>query len=195
MIRINSLKNLYFFKILSEGIGRSIGVNLLWTIFGSVFTQLLTLVTFYFVARILNVREYGEFALVRSTIFMFTIFVGYSLGITATKCVAEYNNTDDEKTGKIAGLTLKIAFFAGIIIGLCVLIFAPYISIYSFNSNYLTQELRISSIILFFSSLNGALNGILAGFKSFKIIAKINFFSSFILAPSGNKIIDSTFIK
>lgn len=181
MIRINSLKNLYFFKILSEGIGRSIGVNLLWTIFGSIFTQLLTLVTFYFVARILNVSEYGEFALVRSTIFMFTIFVGYSLGITATKCVAEYNNTDNEKTGKIVGLTLKIAFFAGLIIGLFVLIFAPYISIYSFNSNYLTQELRISSIILFFSSLNGALNGILAGFKCFKIIAKINFFSSFII--------------
>ena len=64
------------------------------------------LITYFYrsqdnIAKILDVKEYGEFAIVRSTIFMFTIFVGYSLGITATKCIAEFLATDNEKTGKI----------------------------------------------------------------------------------------------
>lgn len=178
MFKVNSISESYFGKILVEGIGKNIGKNVLWTIFGSVFTQILTLVTFYFIAKILDVKEYGEFAIVRSTIFMFTIFVGYSLGITATKCIAEFLLIDNEKIGKIIGITLQVSFIAGLTIGLIVFIFAPFISFYSFNSNYLTEELRISSVVLFFSSLNGSLNGILAGFKSFKLIAKINFCTS-----------------
>lgn len=175
---LNSIKESNIAKILLNGIGKSIGINVLWTILGSVFTQILTLATFYFIAKILDVKEYGEFAIVRSTIFMFTIFVGYSLGITATKCIAEFLATDNEKTGKIIGVTLKVSFIVGFIISLTVLICAPFISVYSFNSSSLIEELRISSFVLFFSSLNGSLNGILAGFKSFKLIAKINFCAS-----------------
>ncbi len=134
---LNSIKESNIAKILLNGIGKSIGINVLWTILGSVFTQILTLATFYFIAKILDVKEYGEFAIVRSTIFMFTIFVGYSLGITATKCIAEFLATDNEKTGKIIGVTLKVSFIVGFIISLTVLICAPFISVYSFNSSSL----------------------------------------------------------
>ncbi len=163
---------LAFFK--NSNIGSSIGKGVLWTIFGSVFNQVLTLATFYFVAKILDVKAYGEFAIVRSTIFMFTIFVGYSLGITATKCIAEYQENDKEKTGKIIGITLLVSLLAGALVALSVFFFASSISTYSFNSQNVSDELRISSIVLFFSSINGCLSGILAGFKSFNVIAKIN---------------------
>jgi O-antigen/teichoic acid export membrane protein len=178
---LNAARKDHFFFLKNSHIGSSISKGVLWTIFGSVFNQVLTLVTFYFVAKILNVKSYGEFAIVRSTIFMFTIFVGYSLGITATKCIAEFQESDKEKTGKIVGITLLVSLCAGALIALVVFLFASSIATYSFNSDNVSDELKISSIVLFFSSLNGALSGILAGFKSFNLIAKINIYTSILM--------------
>ncbi|TYB69456.1 oligosaccharide flippase family protein [Bizionia saleffrena] len=145
-----------------------------WSILGAVFSKGLVFLSWIIVARILGSEGYGQFGIVRSTVLMFTSFAGFSLGITASKHVAEFLNTDKEKTGRILGLTMSFGFFMGIIVGVLFYLLAPWLATETLNAPEITNELRIGALILFFSALNGAQMGALQGFMSFKRIAKIS---------------------
>jgi O-antigen/teichoic acid export membrane protein len=135
------------------------------------------------VARILGSEGYGQFGILRSTVLMFTSFAGYSLGITASKHVAECLNSDKEKTGRILGLTVGFGVLMGLLVGIVFYLLSPWLALKTLNAPEITGELRIGAFILFFSSLNGAQMGALQGFMSFKRIAKINVIQAIISFP------------
>lgn len=145
-----------------------------WSILGAIFSKGLVFLSWVIVARILGSEGYGQFGIVRSTVLMFTSFAGFSLGITASKHVAEFLNIDKQKTGRILGLTMSFGFLMGIIVGVIFYLLAPWLATETLNAPEITNELRIGALILFFSALNGAQMGALQGFMSFKRIAKIS---------------------
>jgi len=154
-------------------IQRRITSSVFWSLTGAVVSQTLQIFISIFVARILGLEEFGELGIIRSTISMFTVFAGFGLGLTATKYVAEFKVKDKEKAGKVIGLTTLFAVAAGFVIAIIILAFAPFIGETMLVTPHLVDELRLSAVILFVSTINGSLTGALYGFEAFRLIAKI----------------------
>jgi O-antigen/teichoic acid export membrane protein len=119
--------------------------------------------------------SFGELGIINSTIGMVGVFAGFGLGMTATKYIAEFRDRDKERTGRILGLSQVTAISFGSIMALVLLIAAPIISVKFLNAPHLVNELRLGCVLLLLNALAGAQNGALAGFESFRIIAKISF--------------------
>jgi O-antigen/teichoic acid export membrane protein len=170
-------------RIEDSDIGNRIAKGAFWSLTGSVVSQGLILLASIVVARILGKTEYGEFGMIRSTINMFTVFAGFGLGITATKFIAEFRIKDKIKTERIIGLTTIFAAITGGIISITILITALFLAEKTINAPQLVNEIRLGAVMIFFSSLNGAYTGTLAGFESFKTIAKVNLISGILAFP------------
>ena len=170
-------------KIEKSDIGSRIANGFFWSLSGSVISQSLVLLASIVVARILGITKYGELGIIRSTVTVFSVFAAFSLGLAATKYISEFVNKDKIKSGKIIFITSFFSFISGALIAIIAMILAPFLAEEMFNAPQLVNEIRISAIILFFSALNGAQTGILAGFEAFKRIAKINLYSGILAFP------------
>ncbi len=157
--------------------------GMFWSVAGAVISRALLLVASIVIARILGRDVYGEFGIIRSTVEMFLIFAGFSLGMTAVKYVAEYKEVDPDRTGRIIAFSILFAGVTGLLVMIGILIFAPLIASNSINAPHLAGELRIGAVILFINALNGALIGALTGFEAFKAIAKVNLQAGLISFP------------
>jgi len=142
-----------------------------WTVAGNATVAILAIVLSILVARLLGREGFGELAMIRSTVEIFGIFAGFGLGLTATKYISEFKIKDEHKAGRIIGVTNILAVLTGFSAALLLMVFAKSISNNIINAPHLTTELRISAILLFFSTIGGAQYGSLAGFEAFKIMA------------------------
>jgi O-antigen/teichoic acid export membrane protein len=145
-----------------------------WSIAGSIISRSLTLCSTIIVARILGKAVYGELGMIQSTIGMFGVFAGFSLGLTATKHVAELRQIDPERVGRIIGITNLFSAVSGGLMAICLFMSASWLSETTINAPHLDGTLRIGSLVLFISALNGAQTGTLSGFEAFRTIARIN---------------------
>lgn len=172
-----------FEKVQNSEIGSRIAIGVFWSFLGAVISRGSMLLAAILVARVLGKEQYGELGMIRSTINMFVVFAGFGLGLTATKYVAEFRESDKIKTGKIIGLSTIFAGLSGGLISLIILIFAPYLAENTINAPHLVLELRLGAVMLFFSALNGAQTGVLSGFEAFKAIARVNLISGVVAFP------------
>ncbi len=155
-----------------------------WSFLSALISKVLIFGSWILVARILGSNSYGQFGIIRSTVIMFTTFSGFSLGITASKHVAEFMGLDAKnRVGDILGLTIIFGIFMGLIIGIVFYLLAPWLATNTLNSPDMAGELRICAVILFFSALNGAQIGGLQGFGAFKSLAIINILLSLLSVP------------
>jgi O-antigen/teichoic acid export membrane protein len=154
-----------------------------WALSGSVISKGFSLIATIIIARILGKLHYGELGIIQSTITMFTAFAGFGLGVTSTKYVAELRDNDPVKAGSIIASSNLVAGIFGFLITILFVILAPVISSDLLKAPGLSNEMRIGAIILFFSAVNGAQTGAMAGFENFKGIAKINVASGLITFP------------
>lgn len=157
--------------------------NVFWTLSSSIISKLLTLTSLLVTARILGQEDYGALGMIRSTTLTFASFAGLGLGLTATRFVAEYKNTQPEKAQKIIGLTYTFALASGFFCFIVFFFISDTISGDLMNRPELSQEIKISSFILFFSTLIGAQTGISSGLESFKSIALTNLIAGIISLP------------
>jgi len=170
-------------RIETSEIGYRIAKGAFWSLAGAVISRALMLVASIFVARILGKTGFGELGIIQATVGMFGVFAGFGLGLTATKHVAEFRQSDPERAGRIIGLSGLVAMATGGLMALGLLIFAPWLAEHTINAPHLAGVLRIAAIILFISALNGAQTGALSGFEAFRTIAYVNFFVGLLSFP------------
>ena len=145
----------------------------LWSLAGSVISRGLMMAAWVLVARVLGKETYGEFGIIRSTVNMFTVFAGFGLGLTATKYIAEFRNSDPHRAGRVMALSGLFAAISGGVIALGLGIFAPWLAQASLNAPHLANPLRLGALMLLLTAMNGAQTGALAGFDAFKAIAVV----------------------
>ena len=139
-----------------------------WTLLGTFIARGLSLIALIFVARLLGVEEFGKFSILQSTIIMIGTFSGMGIGMTATKFVAEYRHSDSERAGRVIALCEVINFITGLIFSLVVFFLSPYLANHVLGDQSLEILLQISSVYLFFITLDSAQNGTIAGLEAFK---------------------------
>jgi O-antigen/teichoic acid export membrane protein len=154
-----------------------------WSIVGTIILNIFGLISTIITARLLGISTYGEYAIIQSTVGLFSILAGLGLGLTATKYIGEYRAKDHEKVLRIITVSVALAIISGSILSVILLIFAPFLSIHILHSPDLAVSLQLSAGLLFLGALNGAILGILSGFSEFKKIALINMFVGIITIP------------
>jgi O-antigen/teichoic acid export membrane protein len=139
-----------------------------WTTVGSIVGQGVIAVGSVILARILGKEGFGRYGMLQSTIGMFSVFAGLSMGYVASKHVAESVVTDKDKTGRIIGLSLLAAAIGGLVVSVALGIGAQPFSRRFLGSDDLAGALRIATPILLFGVVSGVQRGVLAGLEQFR---------------------------
>jgi len=146
----------------------------LWVTIANVAYRGMLMLAMMMVARILGKEEYGQLGIIQSSITMFEAIAALGMGITATKHIAEYRNSDKYKVSRVITLTRVTTFVTGVFFGVVIYLIAPQMSTTMLGSGELTEFVRISALILFFNAISGGRVGILAGFEAYRAMALIN---------------------
>ena len=154
-----------------------------WSLAGAVITRSLGLLSSIILARILGKEVFGEYGMIQNTVGAFGIFAGVGLGMTATRYVATYCKTDQQRAGRIIVLSSFVSWIVGGISAIILYVFAPLIATKVINAPHLVSQLRIGTLLLMLGGINGAQAGALTGLESFRCIAKINLIAGFLNFP------------
>jgi len=156
----NSLKNKFIYGIF-------------WNLISAMASQGFPLIAAIITARLLGTFGFGQLGMINSTIILFSTFAGLGLGITSTKYIAQFHQTDPERTGRIMGLTNLFGIISGALMSIILFIIAPWLATNMLAAPNLVNELRIVSLLLLFNTLVGIQSGTIAGFGAFKNLARI----------------------
>jgi O-antigen/teichoic acid export membrane protein len=158
-------------RIKNSPTGQRIADGLFWSITGSITSKIFGLIALVLAARILEVKVFGEFELVRSTANMLIVFSAFGMGTTATKYISEFLVTDKERVGRILGMNYLFTIFSAVFFALLFYIFTPFLCEHVANVPHLVKEMRFGSILLVLVTFTMLQSGILAGFQDFRGLA------------------------
>jgi O-antigen/teichoic acid export membrane protein len=144
-----------------------------WTVAGSIVGQGGSFAGSVVAARVLGKEAYGQVALVQSTVVALSSLACLGLGVTATKYVSQYRQSDPEKAGRILGLSSIVALIAALCFSAFFILAAPSLVIPGTRSAPDVAVVRLGAVFLFFTTLNGYQMGAMAGLEAFRSIAAI----------------------
>ena len=144
-----------------------------WSMAATVVAQGSTLVASLLAARILGADDYGRLAMVNATTGMLGIFAGLGLGLTATKAAAELRGSDAPRLARILALLDRCVLVSGVGVTLLMVAFAPVLATTVLGAPELAPLLRVGALMLLFNEIAGVQTGVLAGFESFRDVARI----------------------
>jgi O-antigen/teichoic acid export membrane protein len=145
-----------------------------WSFAGSVAAQGAALAASIPVARLLGPDSYGALGIIQSTLLMFAIFSGPTLGLTATRYIAEFRAKDPDRASRVIGFTTLVAIGGSAAVSLILYCGAEWIATNALSRPMLGNDVRMAAVALLLNGINGAQLGILAGFEAFRSIAQVN---------------------
>jgi O-antigen/teichoic acid export membrane protein len=126
------------------------------------------------VSRLIGRTGMGQLGIVQSTVGMFSVLASMSLGLTATKHVAEHRIGAPALVGETIGLLSLISWTSGAVMTVIVLFLSPWLATHTLAAPELEPQLKCGSLLLLLGVVNGVQTGVLSGFEAFKCIARIN---------------------
>ena len=170
-------------RVKGSPLARRITAGAFWVMFGSVFAKGFGFLATILTARILEVKTFGEFELIRSTANMFLVFMAYGAGTTATKYISEYLATDKERTERIISLNYLFTIIAGGLVTLTFYLLSPFLCKYIVNAPHLVREMQFGAVLLILVTFINMQSGILAGFQDFRGLAWTETITGFFKVP------------
>lgn len=170
-------------KIINSNNGGLISDSL-WAVMGNGIGSFLLLVAGIIIARILGKDLYGEYGMVKTTMFNIAAFSTFGLGYTATKFVSEFFQRDKRCIRDVVKKSLLITLFSSTLLCLALFIFASPLSVF-INAPELEAPFRFLGIIMICRAMATTSGAICAGFKDFKNVGIINILSGLSLLLFG----------
>lgn len=138
-----------------------------WAVSGNGIGNFLMLLSGILIARFLGKDLYGEYGIVKSTMFLMALFATFGLGDTSTKYIAEYLQRDVTQIRNIIKASLRIVFFfSG---GMCLLLMVSAEALAEFAKvPHMAVAFRFLGVIIIFRALNTVGAGLLGGFKDYR---------------------------
>lgn len=162
----------------------SLAKDSFWAVFGNGLGNFLLLIGGIIIARLLGKDLYGEYGVVKTTMFYIAGFATFGLGYTSTKFVAEYLKTAKEHVLSIIKASIGITLITSTLLCCILILFSTNLAKY-INEPSLANAFRYLGIIIVFKALSQTGNGILAGLKKFRSLGINNIISGFTLLVSG----------
>lgn len=170
-------------RIRTSPVAHRLAHGVFWSLAGAVISRLSTLVAFILAARVLGKEGFGQLGGVQSTIGMLAVFGGLSLGLAATKHVAEFREVDPIRAGHIVALTRALGTLSGALVAVILYIFADPLALSVLGGAELASPLRLAACLVFLGAVTGVQTGILAGLESFRAIATVNLVTGILCIP------------
>lgn len=139
-------------------------------------------------ARLLGLERFGQLSILYNTTMTFHVVASLGLIMTATKLVAELHQKDKARTGRIIALCHYVALLSGSLVGLLMLLGAPWIAADILNDPALASGVRLTALLLLMQVLADSMLGINLGFLAFRGLFAVNTISgvcSFVLLIIG----------
>ena len=151
--------------------GGRLARGVFWSLTGGVCSRVLLLTGSVLVTRLLGAKDFGVLSVVQNTAGMFGTLALFGLGVTATKYVAEFRDSDPTKAGRIIVLCSVMSWMTGALAGALLALFAPWVAAGVFGVPEATEQVRIAGLLAVMFSANSAQLGVLSGFEAFKLAA------------------------
>ncbi len=148
-----------------------------WAVFGNGLGNALLLLAGIIIARFLGKDLYGEYGLVKTTMFHVAAFATFGLGFTSTKFIAEYVRKDESSLRSIIKASLSITLLFSSL--MCLLLFGFANILADFISEpRLAISFRFLGLVIIFRAINTTSFGLLGGFKAYQKVGINNIVSS-----------------
>lgn len=151
-----------------------------WSVFGNGIGNVILLVTSMLVARMLKKDLFGEFGMVKNTMFYIASFSTFGLGYTSTKFIAHAIEEHRSDVSSIVRAVSIITLVSSLIMSALLLLFAEQLALY-IQTPQLAQPFRFLGLILITKAVSTTQTGILAGYKAFKPLGINTIISSLVL--------------
>jgi Membrane protein involved in the export of O-antigen and teichoic acid len=151
-----------------------------WAVFGPGLGNGLLLIAGIIIARLLGKDLYGEYGVVKSTMFYIAAFSTFGLGYTSTKYIAQYIEEQKDKLYSVVNSTFKITLFNSVLLGLLVFVFSSPLSNF-LETPQLATPFKYLGIIIVFRAVSTSAGGLLSGFGDFKELGINNIVSGLTL--------------
>ncbi|MBZ5552566.1 MAG: oligosaccharide flippase family protein [Acidobacteriia bacterium] len=152
--------------------GLRLRAGIAWNFVAVFFNQGSTLAINIVVARLLGRETFGEYAMLYSTLVVISIVAQLSTGYTSTKYVAEFRTVDKEKAGRLLTLCFLVSAVSAAVGASALLWSSSWIASVVLRAPHLVLGLKVGSVFLFFSTINGYQMGALAGLEGYRGLAK-----------------------
>ena len=141
-----------------------------WNLVGVAFNQGSTFVVNVFLAHILGLKTFGEYAMVQTTVAATALLAQVATGYTATKYVAEFRSTDPARAGRVLGLLGLTAAGTATLAAAVLFGGAGWLAEHLLRQPALAPALAIASAGVFFSAITGFLMGALGGLEAYRTL-------------------------
>jgi len=156
-----------------ESLGVRATRGVVWNLIGTTFNQGSTFAANVLLANVLGVRLFGEYAIVQSTISVFSVLGQLAMASTATKYVAELRVHHHDRIGRLIGTLGAVSSGMALVAALLLFMGGPWIATVLLQEPGVAGPLRVASVVLFFAVANGFLIGALAGLEHFTAIGRV----------------------
>lgn len=154
-----------------------------WAVYGNGLGYGMLLLSGIIIARLLGKDDYGEYGLVKTTMFLMASFTAFGLNITSTKYIAEAIRENITLVRSYARDALTITTTSSIVAAIVLCIFAAPLSKF-LNEPALESAFQVLGVLIIIRSLIYTLSAILSGFGAFKVLAKNNVICGIIMLVS-----------
>lgn len=147
--------------------GNQIARDSSWAVVGSAVSKCAAMVVSIIIARLLGVEEFGEYGMVKTTLFYIAVFSTFGLGSTATRYMAQCDSEDHLSIYNLIRNSISITLITSTVMAVLLFTCAHLIT----DEPHLISILRYTSLIVIFNAINTTQLGLLSGLKFFKAIA------------------------
>lgn len=140
-----------------------------WAVFGNGLGNFLLLIAGIIIARLLGKDLYGEYGMVKTTMFHIASFSTLGLGFTSTKYIADAISNSPYSLRGIIKTSLETTFCFSLFLCLLLFVFAEELAGY-INEPQAASSFRALGVIIVLRAINTISTGILAGYKAFKTV-------------------------
>lgn len=154
-----------------------------WSFLSALIARSANVVALVICARVLAQEQFGQVAIIQSTVGMFAPIAGLGLATTTTKFLAEYRDADPDRAGRILALSLVAAAVAGLLLTGVLILLAPQLAALGFAAPDLSTQLIQASGLLAFGVFEAVQTGALIGFEAFSRIARLSVWNGLLSIP------------
>lgn len=173
---MNNVRNTYsslLAKIKSSPVTHRFAIGTFWGLLSTIITRLFSMITSIFIARMLGADNFGVYGIIQSTLHI-GLLVGYALGGTLTKYIAEYKYKDNNKLEDIINLIITLSLITSITMSILLVVSSSWLASNILNRTNMASLLYLGALLLLSSSLTSVQMGAISGFENFKEIAKLS---------------------
>ena len=151
-----------------------------WAVFGNGLGNFLLLMAGILIARLLGKDIYGEYGMVKTTMFHIAAFSTFGLSYTTTKFIAEFKSKDPSCLRSITEASLSLSVVCSFVLSVLIFCFAEDLAQF-INAPQLKPAFRFLSVITILRAISMTGAGLLAGYKSFKELGMNNIISGLVM--------------